>query len=208
MEPWREIHEFWFPAGIDQDFTSLSQQMEWWFHGGCVKDVKKDYRKVLESAIEGELDDWAESPTGRLMLIIVLDQYARIIHKGKKEAFKKDKHALVHTLEGIENTHYQMLYTPWEKMFFILPLAHAEGPHHIARIERSVTLMDGIIQDIPPRLMTPYLVVKQDLIKQREMIEKFDRFPDRNTVLERNPMEEEIDYLADLALLQKGYVRD
>lgn len=206
MEPWQEISEFWFPPGIDKNFTSLTAQMNWWYRGGCTADVKKNYRPVLEAAMEGELDAWAETPTGRLMLIIVLDQFARIIYKGKSEAFKKDKHALVFTLEGIENTHYQMLYTPWEKMFFILPLAHAEGPHHIARIERAVTLMDGIVQDIPPELMTPYLLVKQELVMQREMIEKFDRFSDRNTILGRAPMDEEIDYLAKLALIEKKII--
>lgn len=206
MEPWRDIHEFWFPPGIDENFTSLSAQMKWWYDGGCNADVKKSYRQILKSAVEGELDGWAETPTGRLMLIIVLDQFARVIHKGKPEAFEKDKQALVFALEGIENTHYQMLYTPWEKMFFILPLAHAEGPHHMPRIERAVTLIDGVIQDLSPALMTPFLLVKQDLVMQREMIEKFDRFSDRNIILQRAPMEEEIDYLAKLALVEKKVI--
>ena len=56
----------------------------------------------LERARGGELDHWADTPRGRLALIIVLDQFSRNIYRGSPLSYSQDEKALKLALEGID----------------------------------------------------------------------------------------------------------
>jgi uncharacterized protein (DUF924 family) len=45
------------------------------------REITERFGEVLEQARRGELDHWAETPRGRLALIIVLDQFSRNIYR-------------------------------------------------------------------------------------------------------------------------------
>jgi uncharacterized protein (DUF924 family) len=49
--------------------------MRWWFGGGPEVDrhISERFGEVLEQARRGELDSWAQTPRGRLALIVVLE---------------------------------------------------------------------------------------------------------------------------------------
>jgi uncharacterized protein (DUF924 family) len=53
--------------------------MQWWFGGGpeVDREISERFGPVLEQARRGELDSWAETPRGRLALVVVLDQFSR-----------------------------------------------------------------------------------------------------------------------------------
>ena len=71
-----EILSYWFPPGINEaDADTWGQRMGWWFAGGpeVDKELTQRFAAALEQARRGELDWWAETPRGRLALIIVLD---------------------------------------------------------------------------------------------------------------------------------------
>jgi uncharacterized protein (DUF924 family) len=109
-----EVLRFWFPARPISDHAAAVKQFGWWFGGISNTAVTERFASLLERAIRGELDHWAESARSRLALIIVLDQFSRAIHAGTARAFVQDPKALALTLEGIEIGHHGALETPWE----------------------------------------------------------------------------------------------
>ena len=71
-----KVLQFWFPENLSSDHEVLARQFEWWFRGGADAEIFERFVPLLEQASRGELDHWAESPRGRLALIIVLDQFS------------------------------------------------------------------------------------------------------------------------------------
>lgn len=68
----QEVLSYWFPPSIHHaDAETYQEQWLRWFAGG-----------LLERARRGELDSWANTPRGRLALIIVPDQFSRGVYKG------------------------------------------------------------------------------------------------------------------------------
>ena len=99
-----EILSYWFPPGYDADSETLRQQVLRWFQGGPEVDqeITELFTPVLEQARRGELDWWADTPRGRLALIIVLDQFSRTVYKGTPLAYAQDPTALQLAQSGIE----------------------------------------------------------------------------------------------------------
>src|SRR5262245_38174514 len=111
----------------------MVRQFEWWFQGGADVGIRDRFSRLLDRAARGELDDWTESPRCRLALIIVLDQFPRSLHRDTPRAFAHDEKALSLALQGIDVGHYDALADPWEKTFFLLPLAHSERLPNLER---------------------------------------------------------------------------
>ena len=73
-----EVLSYWFPKDLaDADMETLRRHGQRWMAGGpeVDREITERYGDVLERARRGELDHWAETPRGRLALIIVLDPY-------------------------------------------------------------------------------------------------------------------------------------
>ena len=124
-EGFEDVLRFWFPS--DNGELATGRQFKWWMGGGADAEVLARFPPLLERAGRGELAEWSGSPRSRLALIIVLDQFSRTIHRGTAQAFAQDPFALSLALEGIRIGHYAALATPWEKMFFFLPLARCSS---------------------------------------------------------------------------------
>jgi uncharacterized protein (DUF924 family) len=50
------------------------------------REITERFGDVLERARRGELDRWADTPRGRLALIVVLDQFSRNVYRGVPSA--------------------------------------------------------------------------------------------------------------------------
>jgi uncharacterized protein (DUF924 family) len=98
--------------------------------------------------------------------------------------------------EGLRNGQYDALARPWEKTFFVLPLGHAEGPDHLARLERVVAMTETIALEAPERLQPLYRHSVSQARGHLEVISRFGRFPHRNPILGRVSTPEEAAYLA------------
>ena len=97
--------------------------MQWWFGGGPEVDrhFSERFGDVLEQARRGELDFWAQTPRGRLALIVVLDQFSRNVYRGSPLSYAQDEKALELAVEGIGAGMDREL-TPMERIFFWMPL--------------------------------------------------------------------------------------
>ncbi len=199
-EEFEEVLRFWFPPHLRADHATMARQFEWWFRGGADAIITERFSLLLERAIRGELDHWANEPRRRLALIIVLDQFSRSLYRDTARAFAQDPKALALALQGIEIGHYAALETPWEKTFFFMPLGHSENLTHL---EKVVKLAEALVESAPAELRTILEHSASQARGHRDVIARFGRHPHRNAVLGRQSTREELDYLASGQLVHQ-----
>ena len=191
----KQVYDFWFPPGLENaDRETFRRKIEWWFAGGANAELPP-FTHTLMAARLGRLDHWLATPRGRLALIIVLDQFPRGLFAGKADAYASDPQALRIAEEGLWNGHYDALTHPWEKTFFFLPLAHAEGPGHLHRLDRVVALAENVTLDAPERFRMYYQFSLSQARANRDLIARFGRYPHRNDILGRASTTEEAEYV-------------
>lgn len=183
-----EILEFWFGAQ-PQSEAPASYRMQLWFQGGAEVDqeIRQRFGADLERARQGELSDWAQTPRGRLALIVLLDQFSRNVYRGAVEAFASDALSLQLTLEGLDRGHDKAL-SCLEQLFFVLPLEHAED---LAMQDRMVAYLDSWAKEQPEALKGMTQSVRDFAQLHRQVIARFGRFPTRNAALGRSSTPDE-----------------
>jgi len=189
-----EVLSYWFPEGInDADPETMRRQGQRWMAGGpdVDREITERFGAVLEQAHRGELDHWAETPRGRLALIIVLDQFSRHIYRGSPLSYAQDEKALELALEGIERGVDRELGAV-ERNFFWLPLGHSED---LALHERSVLHAEEEAANAPPHQRAMYEFGVSQARAARSVIARFGRHPHRNEILGRTSTPEELEYL-------------
>ena len=190
----REILDFWFR---EQELSApqIDRRMDIWFGEDPVFDheIKKEFSADVERACQGKLDHWATDPHGRLALILLVDQFRRNMYRGTADAFSMDKLALKLCVEGAMEKKDKGL-TPIQKVFFYMPLQHAESRKVQAK---SVELFNRLAESVSPTYQETFLTVAQFAELHKDIIDQFGRFPHRNQLLGRANTPEEEEYLAD-----------
>lgn len=138
---------------------------------------------------------WADTPRGRLALIIVLDQFTRSIFAGTPAAYASDPKALELCLEGFANGHFDALEYVWFKLMYKLPLEHCECADHLANLDRAVAIAEAQARDAPPRLRKVYEMGIAQPKLHHDVTARFGRHPHRNAVLGRVSTPEEALYV-------------
>lgn len=188
-----EILGFWFK---EQQLSApqIDRRMDIWFGEDKAFDleIEREFADDVESASAGKLDHWAEEPRGRLALILLLDQFRRNIHRNSAKAFEKDKAALKLCVEGAMQRKDQGL-TPIERVFFYMPLQHAESGKVQAK---SVELYNKLAESVSATYRETFSTIAQFAELHRDIIEQFGRFPHRNKLLGRKNTAAENEYLA------------
>ncbi|MGK9169964.1 DUF924 domain-containing protein [Inquilinus limosus] len=195
-QDWRRVYDFWFPDGLDEADPETHQRLHGWWFGGGANAALAPLAPVLDAARAGTLDHWLGTPLGRLSLIIVLDQFPRGLFAGRPEAYACDPAVLRITQDGLAKGHYDALTRPWEQIFFLMPLAHTEGPDHEARMTQVVAMVERAAAAAPERLRPLYRFHVSQARSHLEVISRFGRFPHRNPILGRASTPEEAAYLA------------
>jgi uncharacterized protein (DUF924 family) len=192
---WRPVLDFWFAVDLSTaDVEAHWRRLDWWMRGGANAELHR-FAPVLAAARSGRLDQWRNAPLGRLALIIVLDQFPRGLHAGTPDAFSSDMQALRLAEEGFRNGHYEALPDLWHRFFFFLPLAHAEGPDHLERLDRIVAASEQVLAAAPAHLKPVWQFSLSQAQANRAVIARFGRFPHRNPVLGRASTPEEAAYI-------------
>jgi uncharacterized protein (DUF924 family) len=188
-----DVLTFWFKEHA-LSAPQIDRRMDIWFGADPIFDheITKEFANDVELASTGKLNYWAESPRGRLALIIMIDQFRRNIHRNTAQAFSKDTMALKYCVEGAMKKHEQDL-APIEKVFFYMPLQHAESRKVQAK---SVLLYERLIASASPTYRETFETVLQFAELHKDIIDQFGRFPHRNTLLNRENTPEENEYLS------------
>ncbi len=189
-----EVLSYWFPEGInDADPETHRRQGQRWMHGGpeVDREITERFGDVLERTRRGEFDHWAETPRGRLALIVVLDQFSRNVYRGSPLSYAQDEKALRLALEGIEVGMDREL-SPMERLFFWMPVGHSED---LSLQERSVRYKEEEAANAPPHLRAMAEFGVSQARAARDVIARFGRHPHRNEILGRESTPEELEYL-------------
>ena len=171
-----EILDFWF-----RDLTPR----QWFAEGKKLDPIMRDrFGALHEKAASGALDAWAETPLGRLALILLLDQFSRNIHRGTARAFATDAKTQRLAIDGIEAGMDEQL-TISQRHFFYMPLMHAEDPALQAMSVERFAALKAAAED-----------TLRFAEKHRAEVERFGRFPHRNKALGRANSAEEDEFIA------------
>ena len=182
----QQVLDFWFGA---PDSAEFGTQRKAWF----VKDAEFDRRIVerfgptIERALRGELDAWAQTPSGALARILLLDQFTRYAFRGDRRAFAGDAQALAAAIALVGSRQDESLPSVL-RAFAYLPFEHAEG---LAMQDEAIRLLTRLVAT------SPELASMLDSAhRHRSVIERFGRFPHRNTILGRRSTAEELAHIA------------
>ncbi|WP_234919664.1 DUF924 family protein, partial [Aeromonas veronii] len=127
-----------------------------------------------------------------LALILLLDQLPRNIHRGTPAAFAQDPLARDLCLKGLSIGADKSL-SPLERVFFYLPLEHAESREQQAR---SVALFEALAAEQAGTPAQATFAGFTDFARRHQVIiERFGRFPHRNDILGRTSTPEEAAFL-------------
>lgn len=187
-----DVLAFWFePESGDGDVTRARRRLWWGKDSAVDAAIRERYAALVAAAAAGRHDRWADSPLGRLALIILFDQFPRNMHRDTAQAFAHDPLARRLALDGIETRADQAL-RPIERVFFYLPLEHAES---LELQERSVSLFGALAAAVPEAEREQYRGYADYAIRHRDIIARFGRFPHRNRILGRDSTPEEAAFL-------------
>jgi uncharacterized protein (DUF924 family) len=207
MDDALRVREFWFGKSLTgalpgqgelaSQAVLLKRRNDLWFEtnplaiGQQDEIVRTQFQDLLERAVQGELDGWADSPRRRLSLIILLDQFPRQIYRGTAQAFAYDPAALSLTLSGMQLAADAALNLI-ERLFFYMPLQHAESTDVQ---DEAVSAYRRLVTECPAELRSTFEQSLEYAEQHREIIRQFGRFPHRNRVLGRETTPEEAAYL-------------
>lgn len=143
--------------------------------------IEENFGELMQQAIKGDLDHWSKDPNNCLALIIMLDQFSRNLFRDSPSAFAQDPKALELAKISVANNYLNQVDADL-KSFFIMPYMHSES---LEDQENCLQLMidNGLDGNVPS--------AKQHL----DIIKTFGRFPHRNSVLNRDMSESEMEFL-------------
>lgn len=187
-----KVHSFWFGNIDKMGQINDAVQKRWWQKDPVFDElIRYEFEADLKLATIGSYNHLLTTAKGRLILIILLDQFSRNIYRNKAQAFAQDPLALKWSMEGIENKLDQSLL-PIERVFFYMPLEHAEDKEIQ---QQSVKLFKSLCNDAPKSQLVLFQNFLQFAKAHQTIIERFGRFPHRNAILHRNSTPEEITFL-------------
>lgn len=191
-----QVLDLWFPdSGHQHDPQKHAAFWDERMQGGMHEAIETRFAGLTEAAAAGKLDHWAETPRGRLALLIALDQFPRSLWRDTPAAFGQDIKAARLALEGIENGDFDQL-APWEQTFFHIAVLHCEGPDHLERVDRMKSLVERVNAALPAPICGFAELFRGQHERVREIIARFGRHPHRNAVLGRVSTPEEEAYIA------------
>ncbi len=171
----QEILHFWFEEIAPQQ----------WFHVDELFDrqVFELFQVIYGMAKDTLCDHWKQDAEGCVALCLLLDQFPRCMFRGKPESYDTDAKALL-TAKYAVSKGYDQLLAPIQRHFIYKCYEHSENQNDQ---KKCVALFEQIKSDDP--------LGYEHALRQKDIIEKFGRFPRRNIILGRSNTPEEEAFL-------------
>ena len=157
-----DVLEFWF-----------QQCRPWqWFRRRDSFDalVRDRFGALVERALAGDLQEWADQPCSALALVLLLDQFSRQIWRGEAKAFAGDQQAKALSQKALQQGWIQKEQERAKRQLWVMPLLHSD--------EHEV-----LVQTIP--LLEQFAIDANADVTRRHLIQlqRFGRYPHRNAAL-------------------------
>ncbi len=188
------VLNFWFgPLDVHGLPESKEKSAQWWKKDPEFdKSIRNQYGSLMEMAPMGAYDRWANTPKGRVALIVLLDQFPRNLYRGVARAFYTDVKAQLMTREALHKN--ELVELPLAYAYFtLMPLMHAENLElqdlGLSEFRKLEARAEG---EAAKKMMQGAVNFMQ---QHRDIIARFGRFPHRNAALGRESLREEIEFL-------------
>lgn len=188
----RALVEYWVG---EEDITpeAFGEKTRLWYFSKPETDeyIREHFGELLSAAERGELDHWADSATGMLALVILLDQFSRNLHRGSPDAFRNDGKAQSLLATFIESGQDESLTVP-QKLLLYHPLHHAED---VSLQRLCVEKFRSLAADCDEGWKPVVSETVKFSEEHADIIEQFGRFPHRNVILGRQTTDAEAAFL-------------
>jgi len=170
----RVIH-FWF--------EELEPRQHWVKDSDLDQLISQRFSALHDAATKGELWSWRKTPEGRLAEVLILDQFSRNMYRDQVKSFAYDQIALVLAQEAIAQKADEALSVE-KRCFLYLPFMHSES---LLIHEQAKKLFNQTGMEDNYRFE----------LRHKEIIERFGRYPHRNSILNRQSTPEELAFLQE-----------
>lgn len=168
-----EVLSFWFEELTEKDHFVKSDALD--------ETIKTQFNALYEMLVDGGLKDFASTPRAKLAAIIVFDQFTRNMFRGSYKSFSADGLALSLTKKLIASGDH-LNFKDLERVFLYMPLMHSEN-----MVDQQLSVEQFKQLGISDNY--------DYAIKHLKVIDKFGRFPHRNSVLRRISTDEEVVFI-------------
>ena len=190
--PWQDLLHWWFGQGTSATEIAAEKQRLWFgYRPQQDAEARERFGALVEQALNGDLQDWAELPEGWLALVLLLDQLPRMIHRDTPRAFAGDERAQQLVRDGLAHGG-DMLLSPIQRVFIYLVLEHAENLAVQDLAVAHFAALRDIAAEHEQALFRDFLDYAE---RHREVISRFGRFPHRNAILGRDSSDAEQSFL-------------
>lgn len=169
----KEILHFWFEESTPEQWFRRDLEFD--------KIITQRFSEIWKQARRCELVSWRATAQGRLAEILILDQFSRNIFRDQPQAFEQDSLAIALAQEAVALGMDQHLFLQ-QRPFLYLPYMHSE----------SLLIHQTAIQLYSQAGLEYQLDYER---KHLAILEKFGRYPHRNSVLGRASTKEELEFL-------------
>ena len=192
METAESILLFWFGNSADDAEVIREKWNFWWKKNSQVDDeIQSRFETTLEAEIRGELESWGKSARGQLARTILLDQLSRNMYRDTWRAFAHDKRTRDLVREALEQGMDKRL-RPVERVFMYMPFEHSEDSKDQKTSEQ---LFSALVAEVPDDQKPLFRDFLDYAVQHKTVIDRFGRFPHRNTILGRESTPEEMEFL-------------
>jgi len=192
MSSIQDIIDEWFGALDELGRASEEKSARWFEKNPSFDQMLKDrFGPLVEDAIEGNLEDWADTNEGALALILLLDQFARNIHRGTPKMYAGDQHA-VRISERLIDEGRDNAFPHAQRVFVYMPLMHSED---LVIQNKCVECFEELVKTSAAELEPSLARNLKYAIAHRDIVAKWGRFPHRNAILDRISTPEEAEFL-------------
>ena len=188
----RQVLDYWFTEYASGNLAE--KQDKRWFVGGDQVDLEIGQRfgHRVELALAGGFKDWESEPESRLALIILLDQFTRNIFRGTTRAFSGDSRAVKLARRGQTSGIFDDLPLI-QQVFALMPLEHSELLSDQALCVQGMSRLFELASDKDKPRFQSFL---DYALEHKEIIERFGRFPHRNSMMSRVSTDNERRFLS------------
>lgn len=163
-------------------FDEIDHKLWWAKDPAFDEALRARFGGLLTRAAQGELADWRATPRGRLAEVIVLDQFSRNVHRDTPRAFAQDPMALALAQEAVAAGAHRDLSAD-ERTFLLMPFMHSES-------RRVHEVAERLFRELAPEGNYRFE------LRHKAIIDRFGRYPHRNTILGRESTSEEKEFLS------------
>jgi uncharacterized protein (DUF924 family) len=170
-----EVLEFWFSELTETDWWTRNTETD--------AKIRARFRPLHEQLAAGDGAGVVAEARPMLAAVIALDQFPRNMFRGSARAYATDPLARRLARQAIEQQ-FDLGMQAAERLFLYLPFEHSEDLADQAYAVAQVSMLGR-------NDWTKYALAHQ------AVIQRFGRFPHRNTVLGRQSTPDEIEALKD-----------